>query len=270
MPTDDLFAGTAWYYARYRVAYPPELFAHIADAFGLDGCGRLLDLGCGTGQLTIPLSRCFEQTIGLDPSAEMLQEARRQAGQGGATSIRWLELPAEQISPALGEFRLITAGGSFHWMERDEVLRRAAAMLIPDGGIALLGNGGSVWSGSDDWQQAIVQVIKRWLGPQRRAGADVYRQEQPRHEAILARSSFTVFDQGDYSVVYEWDIPSLIGLLYSTSFCSRSLLGANAAAFEADLTRTLLALNPTARFRQSIAFDHILARRTWPDTREPR
>lgn len=175
MPSEDFFSGRASYYARYRVPYPTELFAHIAEAFQLDGSGRLLDLGCGTGQVTIPLSRWFEETIGLDPSREMVAEAQAQTPQAGATRIRWVQSPVEQISPALGEFPLITAGGPFHWMDREEVLRRADEILVPDGGIALLDNGGSVWSGSDDWQQAIVQVIQRWLRQERRAGSETSR-----------------------------------------------------------------------------------------------
>ena len=47
----------------------------------------------------------------------------------------------------------------------------------------------------------------------------------------------------------------IIGLLYSTSFCRRDYLGDNAPAFEADLRRTLLALEPSGRFEQTIVFD---------------
>ena len=41
-----MFKGTAPYYARYRPGYPPELLVRLAAAAGLDGTGRLLDLGC--------------------------------------------------------------------------------------------------------------------------------------------------------------------------------------------------------------------------------
>jgi hypothetical protein len=51
-----LFAGAAGFYARYRPGYPAELVAEVVRRFALTGAGRLLDLGCGTGQLTIPLT----------------------------------------------------------------------------------------------------------------------------------------------------------------------------------------------------------------------
>jgi hypothetical protein len=60
-----LFTGTAWYYARYRPGYPEAFFADLVARFHLDGTGRLLDMGCGTGQLTIPLAQHVAAAIGM-------------------------------------------------------------------------------------------------------------------------------------------------------------------------------------------------------------
>ena len=79
MPYDDsLFAGAAAYYARYRTPYPPELIADLVAHYELDGTGRLLDLGCGPGTLTLPLAPHFSQVLAaLDINAEMIAEGRR-------------------------------------------------------------------------------------------------------------------------------------------------------------------------------------------------
>ncbi|OGM59225.1 hypothetical protein A2955_04515 [Candidatus Woesebacteria bacterium RIFCSPLOWO2_01_FULL_37_19] len=76
---EDIFKGTAWYYARYRPKYPQELFKYLVIRFNLGSNGILLDLGCGTGELTIPLARYFEDVIAFDPNEEMLNEAKRKA-----------------------------------------------------------------------------------------------------------------------------------------------------------------------------------------------
>jgi tRNA/tmRNA/rRNA uracil-C5-methylase (TrmA/RlmC/RlmD family) len=39
----------------------------------------LLDLGCGTGQLALPLAKYFEEVIGMDPEPEMIVEAEAAA-----------------------------------------------------------------------------------------------------------------------------------------------------------------------------------------------
>jgi tRNA/tmRNA/rRNA uracil-C5-methylase (TrmA/RlmC/RlmD family) len=61
---NDIFKSTGWYYARYRPGHPEALFGCIRRAFHLDSSRRLLDLGCGTGQLALPLAKYFEEVIG--------------------------------------------------------------------------------------------------------------------------------------------------------------------------------------------------------------
>jgi SAM-dependent methyltransferase len=51
----DLYRGTARDYDRFRVPYPQALIDDLAGRSGADGQGRLLDLACGTGQVTFAL-----------------------------------------------------------------------------------------------------------------------------------------------------------------------------------------------------------------------
>src|SRR3982074_2810857 len=84
---DDLFLGAAQYYERYRVPYPQEIFDWIVNEYRLDGCGRLLDGGCGTGQVALPLSRWFDEVIAIDPDQEMLQIGERAARDNGIVNV---------------------------------------------------------------------------------------------------------------------------------------------------------------------------------------
>lgn len=259
----SLFAGTAWYYARFRPRYPQALLDAIVEHFALDGSGRLLDLGCGTGELAVPLSAHLEEVVALDSSAEMIAEARRRGTGAGMANVRWLEMPAEAIGPDLGRFRLVTAGSAFHWMDRALVLERCHQVLTTGGGIALVGFvGGTFWASEVPWEQAVVAVIRRWLGPERRAGQGTFRPEDhPRHEEMIARSTFVDVQVGEISAHHTWDVDSLIGYLYSTSFCSPTLLGANRQAFEDDLRRTLAEIDASGRFEQRLVAEYIFARR---------
>src|SRR5947209_6469738 len=69
----SLYAGSAAYYATGRVAYPEQVAEALVAALELDGSGRLLDVGCGPGSLTLLLAPHFEQAIGVDADADMLR-----------------------------------------------------------------------------------------------------------------------------------------------------------------------------------------------------
>jgi trans-aconitate methyltransferase len=68
----SLYAGSAHYYAVGRVSYPTALAEALAAALGLEGAGRLLDVGCGPGNFTLLLAPWFEQATGVDADREML------------------------------------------------------------------------------------------------------------------------------------------------------------------------------------------------------
>ncbi len=62
------FREAAAYYTAGRPAYSRQLLATLAHELGLDGRGRLLDVGCGPGVLTVELAPAFEETVALDPT----------------------------------------------------------------------------------------------------------------------------------------------------------------------------------------------------------
>ncbi|HEY1320510.1 MAG TPA: class I SAM-dependent methyltransferase, partial [Streptosporangiaceae bacterium] len=140
MPYDPtIYLGTAAHYASGRPPYSRELGAVVAAEVGLDGTGRLLDVGCGPGVLIVELAGRFEEAIGLDPDADMLAEGERRAVDAGLTSVRWVRALAEDIPRlGLGRFRLVTFGQSFHWTEREPVAEAVYDILEPGGALALV------------------------------------------------------------------------------------------------------------------------------------
>jgi len=92
-----IYRGAAAHYRRGRPAYSPQLEAVLTDELDLDGSGRLLDVGCGPGILTVRFASLFEDAVGLDPDPAMLAEARGVAEKRGITNIRWVEAAAENF-----------------------------------------------------------------------------------------------------------------------------------------------------------------------------
>ena len=98
----SLFAGCAPFYVHGRVAYPSALADLLVDVLNLDGRGRLLDVGCGPGSLTLLLAPHFEEAVGVDADEQMLAEAERQAASAGITNVAWVHGKGEDISSDWG------------------------------------------------------------------------------------------------------------------------------------------------------------------------
>ena len=99
---ETLFAGAAAYYDHGRLPNAPGLANVLEQALKLDGDGRLLDVGCGPGTVTLPLAHLFREVVGLDPDAGMIAEVRRLACQRGVINARWVKRRAEDPPPTSG------------------------------------------------------------------------------------------------------------------------------------------------------------------------
>jgi SAM-dependent methyltransferase len=253
------FAATAAFYP-HRAPYAPAALDFIARTFGLDGAARVLDLGCGPGTLTVPLAHFAGDVVGLDPEPEMIAQARAQATESGRSNVRWVIARAETLPADLGCFRLVTLGQSFHWMDRDLVLRRLADVVEPGGGLALVNPGPQ--RPQESWEPAADEVILRFLGPRR---LDPARHPEPQHEPALSRSAaFSRFTSHMFSTEFTRDLAGVLGAVYSLSYASKPRFGAQAAAFEAALSEALLALNPSGRFHERVDTEVIVAFRSGP------
>jgi SAM-dependent methyltransferase len=259
---DELFRSAAPFYARYRAGYPPECFGYLRDRFHLNGEQTVLDLGCGTGQVAIPLAPHVRRVVAVDPEPTMLDEGRRMAAEAGVTNVDWRLGDSYQLSsmdiPALD---LVTMGASFHWMDRPAVLRDLDKMVKP-GGCVVVASGGSPADGAaPTWEQIAADVRAKYLGSQRRAGSTTYTHPPQRHEEVLRESPF-----GDVEIVaWTWDLTrdldSVVGLQFSYSFSAPAQFGGRRDDFERDLRTALTEAEPSGRFHQRIRTEAILAAR---------
>jgi SAM-dependent methyltransferase len=245
-----IYEGTAWYYARYRPKYPPSLVNVLRENFRLDGTGRLLDLGCGPGPVAIPLAHLFDEVLAVDPNDAMRAEGERIARERGITNIEWRFGGSKDLSPELGKFRLVTMGNSFHWMDRARTLDALYDLVTDGGGIAVVGEGAPIPPPPmTPWRAAINTVIKRYLGQRPIPWENPGPPPEQRHEAYIARSRFKDLASHVESFEVEWTVDSIIGNLYSMSFCSRRVLGDRVDAFERDIRAAVLAVEPSGLLR---------------------
>jgi SAM-dependent methyltransferase len=254
-----LYAGAAWYYARGRVAYPRALADLLAAELGLDGSGRLLDVGCGPGSLTLLLAPLVAEATGIDADADMIAEGESLAVRAGVRNVRWQVLRAEDLPAGLGSFRLVTFAQSFHWMDRSRVANAVHGMV--EGGGTCVHVHATTHEGVDTSrplthpqppQAAIADLVRRYLGPERRAGQGVLPAGTPGGEEDIYRAAgFTGprrFEVPGYAV--ERTADQVVAAVLSLSGSAPHLFGPRLAAFEADLRALLHDTSPTGVFSQ--------------------
>ena len=261
----DLYRGIAGYYDAFRPPYPAELIGDLADRTGADGTRRLLDLACGTGQVSFALRDRFAEIWAVDQEPAMIAVARQKAAAAGEVARwRFVTAGAAQLNAPHQAFSLITIGNAFHRLPRAAVAARIRDWLTPAGHLALIW-GGSPADGDAGWQQALRETTKRWqqrTGTAERipAGYEAERAARPDAE-ILRAAGLEVIGRFEFAVSTRWTADSIAGYRASTSVLSPVALGESAAGFDQDLRGELHAAEPGGEFRQESAFAYALARR---------
>jgi SAM-dependent methyltransferase len=181
------FRAAARYYLRGRPPYAAGLIRRVAQVCGLAAAHRVLDLGCGPGQLALAFAPLAAQVIGLDPEPEMLRIAREEAARAGA-AVEFREGSSGELGADLGTFRLVVIGRAFHWMDRRETLRLLDPMIERGGAIVLFGDDHPRVP-DNRWCLAFEQLMER------NAAGDAARAARrspdwPRHETVLLDSPF--------------------------------------------------------------------------------
>lgn len=255
----SLFAGTAAHYVVGRLPYPPELADALGAALGLDGTGRLLDVGCGPGSLTLLLAPLFSSAVGVDPDADMLAEAQRAAG---ATPVEWRQLRAEELPADLGTFRTVVFAQSFHWMDQPLVAERVRGMLEEGGAwvhVSAMTHRGL--EGDDElphlrppWDR-IDDLVAAYLGPVRRAGRGTLPTGTRGGEEDVMRAAGY---RGPERLVVPRGQPvertadDVVDAVLSLSSSAPHLFGDRIGAFESDL-RGLLGPGPFSERERDVA-----------------
>ncbi len=256
-----LFDGTSKYYAKYRAPYPQEMFEDVVAKFGLNGQGRLLDVGSGPGVLAVPLSKYFKEVVAVEVDPGMAEAGRERAHQFGVENIQWLNKSGDELNEEVGKFKLVTLGSSFHWLDRERFAKLASKILDEDGGIFITWTGQSIWNKERSvWEEKVLEVIKKYLGSERRAGDGLFKIEPEKHEEILRRAGFERLGYKKYpSAVQVVTAEDIINGQYTTSYATRRLFGDRATAYEKELTAELLKINPANVFEEQHVAGSIFA-----------
>jgi SAM-dependent methyltransferase len=240
----DLFQGKAQYYDRFRLSYPDALISDLTRRTGASGRGRLLDLACGTGQLTFALRSSFAEVWAVDQEPDMVGVVAAKAAAAGADGARILPVVAraQELDAPPGHFELAVIGNAFHRLPRDLVAGRVHGWLQPGGFLALCWSSGTQ-AGPLDWQVAFDGLLGRWqtaLGGVGRVPAnwDQGRRQRP-DASVLSGAGFELAGRFEFPAEHRWTLPELAGFARTLSALPAAALTEHAAAFDDSLSAEL-------------------------------
>ena len=228
------FAGpTADNYARYRRGYPRPVVDQLIEDLRIGDDATVLDLGCGTGLLTVPLGERVRLAVGADPEPDMLRHAPR------TPNTAWL-VADDQDLPKLGKLLqpdAITIAQALHLMDVDAVFTDAAG-LLRRGRLAIIANGIPVWQQDTEWSRVLQRHVRKQLGPAAgHNGCGTNTKDRAAYQEKLTEHGYTDIVTSEVTREHPISTDEIIGGLYSALDPGRHRFGE-------DLRSELDALGP--------------------------
>ena len=233
----DLYRGTARFYDEFRPAYPQPLLDDLRVRARTTGAGRLLDLACGTGQITFGLGSDFVEIWAVDQEPEAVEFAVRKRSAAASTTFA-----GSRACRGRRSGRLLRAR---RHRERVPPLAATSRRRVSD---ALARSGWSSCAaleqpavdGSHEWQRVLADTVGHWTRAAAAtervpANLDQHLAEEP-HTTVLEAAGFTIVGEFEFATPHEWTVEELTGFMYSTSVLSQPALGRNVQAFERDVS----------------------------------
>jgi len=123
-------------YERARPGYPAELFDDLVELAGLRAGARVLEIGCGTGQATVPLAERGLEIVCVELGAGLAAVARRTLA--GFTNVEVVHATFETWEPPAELFDAVVAFTAFHWVDPEIRCSKSARLLRLGGTLAVV------------------------------------------------------------------------------------------------------------------------------------
>jgi SAM-dependent methyltransferase len=144
----------------------------------------VLEIGCGTGQLTRSLLARGLRVTAVEPGGQLLARARAQLDRVG--DVRFVNARLEDASLLAARYAAVFSASAIHWVDPDVSWRKAADALVDGGTLALLSYFGLEDPRSAADQQALRAALAT-VAPELEEELTAYRDLESILAGIAAR-----------------------------------------------------------------------------------
>jgi SAM-dependent methyltransferase len=227
------FGRTASDYGRHRAGFPDSMFDRLTRyGVGLRG-QRVLDVGTGTGTIARGFALRDCAVTGIDPSEELIGEARRLDAEAGV-DVDYRIARAEATGLGDVSVDVYAAGQCWHWFDRPGAAAEAGRVLVPGGAIVICHFDWLPLAGNvvDATEQLILAHNPSW----RAAGGTGMH---PRWAADVAGAGFTGIETFSYDIDVPYSHEGWRGRTRASAGVGATLDSAAIGRFDAELAGLL-------------------------------
>ena len=189
-----VFDEIAAEYDRHRPAYPDSLIDRACQVAGIGRGDRVLEVGCGSGQLTRGLAARGLHVTALEPGKSLIALARQNLESAG--EVEFVNAQFEDALLPCEQFRAVFSASAFHWVDPEVSWRKAADVLVPGGTLALIQYFGLEEPRSKRDQEAALAAMRK-VAPDIAANWPAYRDLDATLAGVEQR-------RGNVSEVWAW------------------------------------------------------------------
>jgi SAM-dependent methyltransferase len=190
----EVFNEVAEAYDRHRPSYPDALIDRACELGGLGPGARVLEIGCGTGQLTRSLLARGLRVTAIEPGERLIARARDQLA--SAAEVEFVNRRLEEASLPQARYSAVFSASAIHWVDPGVSWRKIAEALVDGGTLALVSYFGLQEPRSAEDQQALRLAMTRGA-PGLAADWPTYRDLDGTLEGVDQR-------RGNVSEVWAW------------------------------------------------------------------
>jgi SAM-dependent methyltransferase len=161
VPRKESFNAVAERYDRSRPGYPDELVKDLVQLAELRPGSRVLEIGCGTGQLTVPLAGTGSSIVAVELGDRLAQLARHNLA--GFKRVSVVNSAFEDWALPDEPFDCVVSATAFHWLDAGVRLVKSAQALRAGDAIAIITTH-HIAGGTSGFDDACQPCYTRWTG----------------------------------------------------------------------------------------------------------
>jgi SAM-dependent methyltransferase len=215
----------------YRPPYPIAIFQKLLELTPTHGA--MLDIGCGPGKMSRPMTRFFKSVTAVDPSSNMIALGQS-LPEGRAPNLAWLHCLAEDAPLGDARFDLMVAAASIHWMDHQRLFPKLAKHTKPGHVFAVVSGDTPA---DPPWEEEWTTFLAKWVPMLTGAPFDPIGKRETWQSY---RNYLEIGGSDDFlSAPFSQSVEDFIRCQHSRDTFTPSRLGDRKAAFDTELSNIL-------------------------------